>query len=35
MSSSCVKCQNSIDKAVVLVCDHELCLSCADEIKKP
>ncbi len=35
MSSSCVKCQNSIDKAVVLVCDHELCLSCAEEIKKP
>jgi|JI10StandDraft_1071094.scaffolds.fasta_scaffold79312_3 hypothetical protein len=35
MSSICNKCQTQLDKAVILVCDHELCLNCADEIKKP
>lgn len=35
MSSACAKCQVALDKAIVLVCDHEICLSCAEDIKKP
>lgn len=35
MSSTCTKCQSQLDRTVVLVCDHELCLDCTEEIKKP
>lgn len=30
MSLGCTRCQAQLDKAVILVCDHELCLACAD-----
>ena len=35
MSLNCCRCQAASQKVITLVCDHELCLACAEEIKKP
>ena len=35
MSLNCVKCKTVLEKAVVLVCDHQLCIDCTNAIKKP
>lgn len=35
MSLNCCRCQANLDKPVTLRCDHELCIACAEAIKKP
>lgn len=35
MSLNCCRCHKGAERAVTLVCDHELCVECAESIKKP
>lgn len=33
MNSVCLNCKKTSDENVVLICDHELCYRCANDIK--